>query len=237
MLVVVIMVIKEKLEIDGIVIDVHRKRIKNMYLRVLDDATVRLSVPERISEDFIREYIASNIDWIRKTQERMLNNPPKPKIMYANDETHYIWGEEYKIQLIANDVIKHAFYDPDESIIYLPIRKRSKFEERKKLLMDLYRAEMERNIDCFLNKCIPIVGEKPKEIKFRKMKNWGNCRRDRRITLNIMLASKPPICTEYVLIHELCHLIEFNHSPKFKALMDEFCPNWREIKKLLNESD
>ena len=231
------MVIKEYIEVEGILIEVHRKRMKNIYLRVLPDATVRLSTPERISEDYLRDYVKSNLDWIRQTQERMLNNPPKPKIMYKNGETHHIWGEEYKIQLIRNDIIKHALYDTEDSIIYLPVRKRSTVKEREKVLFELYRTEMKNNIDYFLNKCIPIVGKQPKEIRFRKMKNWGNCRRDKTITLNIKLASKAPICTEYVLIHELCHIIEFNHSPRFKALMDEFCPNWREIKKLLNESD
>ena len=231
------MVIKEKIEIEGIPVEVHRKRMKNVYLRVLSDATVRVSAPERISDDYIIEYVTSNLDWIRQTQERMLKNPPKPKIMYKNGEVHKIWGEEYKIQLITNDIIKHAVYDTDESIIYLPVRRRSTVKEREKALFELYRSEMKRNIDCFLNKCVPIVGEQPKEIKFRNMKNWGNCRRNKTITLNIKLASKPPICTEYVLIHELCHILEFNHSPRFKALMDGFCPNWREIKKLLNESD
>ncbi|MBR5504107.1 MAG: M48 family metallopeptidase [Methanobrevibacter sp.] len=231
------MVIKETLEIEGISINLERKRIKNIYLRVLPDATVRLSVPERISEDYIREYVKSNLDWIKKTQKRMLENPPKPKVMYKNGETHHIWGEEYKIQLISNEKIKRAFYDANESIIYLPVKKRSTVKEREKVLFELYREEMNRNIGCFLDKCIPIVGERPIEIKFRNMKNWGNCRKDKRITLNIKLAKKPPICTEYVLIHELCHLIEFNHSPRFKSLMDNFCPNWREIKKLLNEAD
>jgi predicted metal-dependent hydrolase len=84
-------------------------------------------------------------------------------------------------------------------------------------------------------KCINIVGRTPAEIKVRKMKNWGNCKQNGIITLNLNLAKKPPICLEYVLIHELCHLIEFNHGKKFKKLMDKFCPNWKKIKKVLNE--
>ena len=67
------------------------------------------------------------------------------------------------------------------------------------------------------------------------MKNWGNCKQDGRITLNLNLAKKEPICLEYVMIHELCHLIEFNHGKEFKKLMDKFCPKWKEIKKRLNE--
>ena len=81
-----------------------------------------------------------------------------------------------------------------------------------------------------------MVGKTPSEVKVRNMKNWGNCRyQDKRITLNLKLAKKDPICLEYVMIHELCHLIEFNHGKNFKKLMDKFCPNWKKIKKILNE--
>ena len=93
---------------------------------------------------------------------------------------------------------------------------------------------MKRNLDYFLHKCTYFVGKEPKEVKIRNMKNWGNCKQNGVITLNLNLAKKPKICLEYVLIHELCHLIEFNHSKKFKMLMDRNCPNWQEIKKKLN---
>ena len=87
-----------------------------------------------------------------------------------------------------------------------------------------------------LEKCMKIVGKAPSEVKIRNMKNWGNCRyQDKKITLNLNLAKKDPICLEYVIIHELCHLIEFNHGKKFKKLMDQYCPDWKKIKKILNE--
>ena len=206
------MVIREEIEIEGIPIVLEKKNIKNLYLRIKPDGTVKVSSPIRLSDDAINEFVLSRIDWIRDTRAKMLENPPKD----INDS-------------------KKAFYDSDESIIYLPVPKRSNIKQREKILFELYREEMKRNLNYFLEKCTYFVGKEPKEIKIRNMKNWGNCRKDKRITLNLKLAKKPPICTEYVLIHELCHLIEFNHGPRFKALMDNFCPNWREIKKLLNE--
>ncbi len=230
------MVIREEIEIEGIPITLERKNIKNMYLRILPDATVKVSSPMRLSDESINDFVISRMDWIRKTRERMLENPPKPKIKYKEGETHYLWGEAYKLQLISNDISKKAFYDADKSIIYLPVPKRSTIKQREQALMELYRDELNRNLIFFVDKCVKIVGKEPKEIKIRNMKNWGNCRKDKRVTLNLKLAKKPPVCTEYVLIHELCHLIEFNHGPKFKALMDGFCPNWREIKKILNEN-
>lgn len=229
------MVIREEIEIEGISIVLERKNIKNLYLRIKPDGTVKVSSPMRLSGDAINDFVLSRIDWIKDTQSKMLENPPKPKIRYKDGETHYIWGNPYTLQLISNENAKKAFYSTDNHIIYLPVPKRSNIKQREKILFELYRDEMNRNISCFLDRCKNIVGHEPKEIKIRNMKNWGNCRKDKRITLNLKLAKKEPICTEYVLIHELCHLIEFNHGPRFKALMDSFCPNWREIKKLLNE--
>ena len=94
---------------------------------------------------------------------------------------------------------------------------------------------MKMAVPSVLQKCTKIVGRKPTEVKIRSMKNWGNCNQNGRITLNLNLAKKDPICLEYVMIHELCHLIEFNHGKKFKELMDKFCPDWKIIKKKLNE--
>ena len=220
------MVEREEIEIEGIPIILERKNIKNLYLRIKPDGTVKVSSPMRLSDDAINEFVLSRIDWIKDTRAKMLENPPKPKIKYKDGETHYV---------------------SEKSIIYLPVPKRSNIKQREKILFELYRDEMNRNLDYFLEKCTYFVGKEPKEVKIRNMKNWGNCRKDKRVTLNLKLAKKQPICTEYVLIHEqpicteyvliheLCHLIEFNHGPRFKALMDNFCPNWKEIKRLLNE--
>lgn len=119
--------------------------------------------------------------------------------------------------------------------MYLPLPKKSTIKAREEILIDFYRKELQNAIPQVLEKCSLIVGQKPSEVKVRKMKNWGNCRQDRRITLNLNLAKKDPKCLEYVMIHELCHLIEFNHGKKFKKLIDKFCPDWKKIKKELNE--
>lgn len=119
--------------------------------------------------------------------------------------------------------------------MYLPVPKRSTIEKRKKILDEFYRSQMKAAVPQALERCVKIVGKTPKSVNVRKMKNWGNCKQDGRITLNLNLAKKEPICLEYVMIHELCHLIEFNHGKEFKKLMDKFCPKWKEIKKRLNE--
>ena len=228
---------KETLTIENITFTLERKNIKNMYLRVLPpNGEVAVSAPLFLSDEDIINFIKSKKDWILKKQRYIQENDIKPPIKYDNGEKHELWGKEYKLQLIKNDAIRHVLIDEDKSLLFLPIPPRSTIEKRKKILDEFYRTEMKKAIPQVLDKCTKIVGKTPSEIKIRKMKNWGNCRyQDKRITLNLNLAKKDPICLEYVMIHELCHLIEFNHSKKFKKLMDEFCPNWKEIKKRLNE--
>lgn len=219
--------------INGINVTVQRKKIKNMYLRVIPpEGDVKISAPYFVSDDKIIEFVESRMDWILAKQKEIGEKKYLPALKYVNGENHYLWGKEYSMQLIANN-IKTAFVKDD--ILYLPVSKRSKMKARQKTLEDFYRMELQREIAEIYDRCTLKVGKKPVEIKIRKMKNWGNCKQNKVITLNLNLAKKPKICTKYVLIHELCHLIEFNHSKKFKMLMDKNCPNWREIKKILNE--
>ena len=228
---------KEIIIIDDLTILLERKNIKNLYLRVVPpNGEIRVSAPLFASDDDIENFVKSRKSWILEKQRLILNKKVKMPVKYKNGERHYIWGKEYTLQLIKNDNVKDVLVDEDKSILYLPVPKRSTIEKRENIMADFYRKELQNAIPPVLDKCCKIVGKKPSEVKVRKMKNWGNCRlQDKRITLNLNLAKKDPICLEYVMIHELCHLIEFNHGKKFKELMDRFCPNWKEIKKELNE--
>ena len=228
---------KETLTRENITLTLERKNIKNMYLRVLPpNGNVKVSAPSFISDEEIVNFIRLKKDWILKKQRYIKENNIKAPLKYDNGEKHYLWGKEYTLQLIKNDNVKHVLLDKEKSILYLPIAKRSTIEKRKKTLDEFYRNQMKIAIPPVLDKCTKIVGKTPSEVKIRNMKNWGNCRyHDKRITLNLNLAKKDIECLEYVMIHELCHLIEFNHSKKFKMLMDKYCPNWKEIKKRLNE--
>ncbi|WP_407381757.1 M48 family metallopeptidase [Methanobrevibacter sp.] len=220
------------MKINDIDIIIQRKNIKNMYLRVVPpEGTVKISAPHYVSDEQIIDFIYSKMDWIIEKRAKIAEGKYLPKLKYVNGEKHPLWGEEYDLQLIANN-IKTAFLK--DGTIYLPVSKRSRMERRQKTLEDFYRLELSREIDEIYDKCCGIVGVKPREVKIRKMKNWGNCKQNRVITLNLNLAKKPKICLEYVFIHELCHLIEFNHGKKFKMLMDKNCPDWRDIKKILN---
>ncbi len=228
---------KEIIVIEDIPILLERKNIKHMYLKVLPpNGEVKITASFKISDDEVANFVKSKKDWILKKQKLILTNDIKAPLKYVTGEKHQLWGKEFELKIILNDNIKKAFVDNEKRIIYLPAAKRSTIEKRQKILYEFYRKEVENEISNVLDECTGIVGERPTEIKVRNMKNWGNCRsRDRRITLNLKLAMKDKICLQYVLIHELTHLIEFNHGKNFKKLMDEFLPNWREIKKILNK--
>ena len=224
--------VKEKVSIEGITITIYRKNIKNMYLRVLPpNGEVKVSAPLFVSDSEIVEFIHLRKDWILEKQKLILENKIKAPLKYTNGETHYLWGKEYTLQLIKNNV-RNVLVDEEKSIIYLPVPKRSTIEKRKNILDEFYREELKKAIPPVLDKCTRIVGRTPTSVTVRKMKNWGNCKKDGRITLNLNLAKKDEEFLEYVMIHELCHLIEFNHGKNFKKLMDKFCPNWKKIKKI-----
>ena len=220
--------------IENIPITLKRKNIKNMYIRITPPhGEVKVSAPFFISDDEIIKFVKSKKSWILKKQKYILEHDIKMPLKYMNGEKHQIWGNEYELQLISNENVKEAFVKED--IIYLPVPKRSTIDKRKSILDEFYRKELQIAIPDVLKKCTMIVGRKPKSVTVRKMKNWGNCKQDGRITLNLNLAKKDKECLEYVTIHELCHLIEFNHGKNFKKLMDKFCPDWKKIKKRLNE--
>jgi hypothetical protein len=225
---------KDKILINGIAVKIVRKNIKNMYIRISPpNGDVKVSAPSFVSDEDIIAFVKSKEDWILKKQKYILENDVKSPLKYTNGEKHCLWGEEYTLQLISNVNMKHVL--ADKNTIYLPVPKRSTIEKRKNILDEFYRHELKNAIPQVLDKCTKIIGREPKSVTVRKMKNWGNCKQDGRITLNLNLAKKDKECLEYVMIHELCHLIEFNHGKNFKKLMDKFCPNWKKIKKRLNE--
>lgn len=227
---------KEIISIEDLTVTLYRKNIKNMYLRIVPpNGEIKVSAPLFVSDNDIIDFVKSRKEWILQKQKYILDNEIKAPLKYTNGETHYLWGEKYTLQLIKNDTVKHVLVDNEKSLLYLPVPKRSTIEKRKNILDEFYRQELKNEIPEVLDKCVRIVGRTPKSVNVRKMKNWGNCKQDGRITLNLNLAKKAPVCLEYVMIHELCHLIEFNHGKNFKKLMDEFCPNWKIIKKRLNE--
>ncbi len=215
-----------EIEVDGVAITVEKKKMKNIRIRVLSPTgQVKISAPHRVSREEIIKFASSEIEWIKEKQSQIL----KRQLKYENGETHYLWGRPYSLQLIEKNRNFREVFVEDE--------KKPSLEERRKTMIEFYRHEIKSAIPDVLEKSVAVVGREPDEWRVKNMKTrWGTCNtREKRIWINLQLAKKSPQCLDYVMIHELTHLIVPNHGSQFKAYMDKFYPNWREVRKLLNQ--
>lgn len=228
------------IKIHDIEIELEKKRIKNMYLKVLPpDGRIRISAPYRMSNDRIQAFVLDRMDWLLKTQERVKSN----YIGYIGSDIGYLDGEpvlfngiKYTLSLQEG---KKAGISLDEDRLIMLVRPKSTPDQRKKILNNWYRNALYERINILINKWEPVIGVKAEGFTIRSMKSrWGSCNiRTRRLSFSLMLAQKSLPCVEYVVVHELVHLLEGSHNHLFKAYMDSFLPGWRQIKKELNRAE
>ena len=221
---------------------ITRKKIKNMYLRVHPDGTVSVSAPKRASDKVIWDFINSKSDWITAQREKILKRQATGQAVakeaqFHTGEIHSRWGQPCRLFVEETMGRSSAEFVENPETIVLHAPKNSTIEQRKRLLEEFYRRELKQVVPGLLEKYALIVGKTPKEWYIRNMKTkWGTCNvQDRRIWLALNLAKKHPKCLEYVIAHELTHLHVPNHSKAFWARMDVYYPEWKEVRKLLNE--
>lgn len=223
------------IEIDTIPIEITQKPIKSMNLRVYPpDGAVKVSAPLSFSEQLIRRHLQNKITWIKTQRLRIQNNVyVKDEILQTGSKIEFMGKcylliiEEHNgpLHIKINDQLVHCHIKPNTSQIQL-----------NTLLERWYRREMESILPELINKWQRIIGVTVTEWGIKKMKTrWGSCNtRVARIWLNLSLIQKPLLCLEYVLVHELVHLLEASHNKRFHALMTHFMPQWKEYKRILN---
>lgn len=224
------------IELEDLVIEVARKNIWNIHLRVCPpDGRVRISAPVRMSLDAIRAFALTKVDWVRKHQERMRAQPAAMPAEYVDGESHYLWGSAYPLQV--RETRACAKVELSGGRLMLDVRPGAKRRKKQALLDDWYRARLMEALPALIGKWEPLTGVKAGRYSVRKMKSrWGSCNpRTRSIRLNTELAKKSPACLEYVLVHELVHVLEASHNHRFKALMDQFMPGWRVLRAELKK--
>ncbi|MCB4205492.1 M48 family metallopeptidase [Deferribacterales bacterium Es71-Z0220] len=227
----------EQININGIKIDVIRKNIKNINLAVYPlTGRVRVSVPTNLNEDAIRVFILSKLAWIKRNQKKFIEQERIAPREYKQGESHYFQGKQYLLKIIKIDkkpkvVLKNKEY------IELHIKPNTPIAERHKLLTEWYREQLKKQIPTIIYKWEKILNVKVSEFKIRQMKTrWGSCNiRKKRIWLNLELAKKTERCLEYVIVHEMVHLLERFHNKRFYHYMDTFLPNWKQLKNELNK--
>lgn len=225
----------KKIIFENIEIELLQKRMKYLRIRILaPDGRVRVSAPSRVSLKIINEFLAQKISWIKEKQIQVRSRKLPPVLQYISDEEHYFFGKKYKLEITEHgSALKASLH---ENIIKLRVRKNSTREQKIKILDNFYRAELKKIIPQHIKELEKKMKVEVKEFGIKKMKTrWGTCNpRAKRIWINLELAKKPSQCLEYIVVHEMVHLLERKHNKRFHALMDVFMPNWREHKTTLN---
>lgn len=222
------------IELDGIPIEVIRKKIKNIHLRIYPpDGLVKISVPLKCNEQFIRDSLEAKSAWIYNQRERIRNRSTHEESDLQTGSTITFQGQQFL--LIIEEHHGPNQIKLNQNLIYCYISPNSSLIEKQAILDNWYKRQMQLLLPSLINRWEAIIGVKVAEWGIKKMKTrWGSCNINAaRIWLNLNLIKKPPICLEYVLVHELVHLLEPRHNSKFYALMSQFMPRWREYDNLL----
>ncbi|WML90807.1 SprT family zinc-dependent metalloprotease [Thiothrix lacustris] len=223
------------LTVSDIPVYVTRKAIKNLHLGVYPpDGQVRVSAPEHFSADHIRLAVVTRLKWIKTQQQRFQQQARQTPREMVSGEAHYLWGTRYRLEVVYQPG-KHQV-TPRGEFLHLSVTPGTSTANRERLLHDYYRQQLKQRIPVLLAKWQPRIGKQVTDWGIKRMKTkWGSCNiTEQRIWLNLELAKKSPECLEYVLIHELAHLLERQHNANFTALMDEFLPQWRSLRGQLN---
>ncbi len=219
-------------------ITVQRKNIKSIHLSVYPPlGSVKISAPLGTSESYIKNFALSKWTWITEKRSQILASCKEAKEKeYVSGESHLLFGTEYRllVQVNTNKVqseAQNACIDGD----YIKVSVKNK-ENVRSVLEDFYKAQLKERVERFVFKWEEILKVKCEAIKYRTMKTrWGSCIPAKKsITFNIKLAQKDIECVEYVVVHELIHLIEPNHSTEFYRILENNIPNWKILRTRMN---
>ena len=224
-----------QLKLGNIVVDVTLKDIKNVNLSVYPPTGgVRISAPKRMSIDTIRVFAVSKLDWIKRQQAKLREQERESPREYLDRESHYMWGKRYLLTIRESD--ERSSVELKHSRMLLRVRPGTIERRREALVEEWYRAQIKTAVPVPLARWQPLMGVKLERFFVRRMKTkWGSCNhKARTIRLNTELAKKPAECLEYIVVHELVHLVEPTHNARFVALMDQFIPKWQFYREVLN---
>lgn len=227
---------KKTITIDDIEIKLTKKKIKNIRLSVHPPhGEVRISAPFSVKDKTIRSFVLEKLEWIKTQQNKFKNSKVAALPSYLAGESHYFLGNKYVLNMI-NINKNPSKVELREGYIDLYIKVGCTKEQRERLLKEWYRKQLKERISALIAKWEPIMGVKVEEFGVKQMKTrWGTCNTSaKRIWINLELAKKSPDCLEYIVVHEMVHLLERNHNEKFNAYMNQFLPHWPSIKAQLN---
>ena len=224
--------------VSGITINVVRKRIKNLHLGVYPpDGRVRVAAPLLVNDEAVRLFVITKLAWIKLHKDKFAGQERQSAREYVTGESHYFQGRRYRLNVMQYQGHPRIAIR-NSSTIDMFVTGEADSDYRKRLLSGWYRQHLKEQIPALIGKWEPIMNVSVAEWGVKQMKTkWGTCSiKARRIWLNLELAKKPAHALEYIVVHELAHLLEKGHGDRFKRLMDQFLPQWRQYREELNRA-
>ncbi len=227
---------RSQITVNGLPVQIVRKAIKNLHLGVYPPhGRVRVAAPIRLSDDAVRLAVISKLGWINRQRAKFEAQPRQSSREMVSGESHYFLGRRYRLRIqsgstrVGGVVLK-------KSAIELHVPAGTGVQQRERLLHRWYRQQLKAMIPPVVERWQARLGVQLAEWGVKKMKTrWGTCNAEaRRIWLNLELVKKPVHCLEYLIVHELIHLLERRHNDRFVALMDLHLPGWRQYRQELN---
>lgn len=222
-------------KLGNIPVDVVLKDIKNIHLSVHPPAgKVRIAAPLRMDLDTIRVFAITKLAWIKNQQKKLREQERETPREYLDRESHYVWGKRYLLKLVDKEAAPGVELKHNKMILQL--RPAASTEKKQEVLDAWYREQLREVAPPLIAKWEKALGVKAGKVFVQKMKTkWGSCSPGAgNVRLNTDLAKKPMQCLEYIVAHELTHLLERHHNDRFTALMDARMPQWRQYREMLN---
>lgn len=225
-----------QIHLGDIEVEVVFKDIKNVHLSVYPpDGKVKISAPMHMTLDIIRVFAISKLAWVKQQQKKLREQERETPREYMDRESHYVWGKRYLLRVVYTENALGVYLR--HSKIILRLRPSAVQEDKQAILEQWYREILKEAVQPLITKWEPITGVKVTRFFVQRMKTkWGSCNSAAgSIRINTDLAKKPPECLEYIVVHEMTHLLEPSHNSRFITLMDQFMPKWRFYKDELNK--
>ena len=226
----------ETIEIGDLSIHLKKKNIKNVHLSVHPpDGRVTLSAPSATRSDVARAYAISQLGWIRKQQAKLRRQARETPRQFVERETHHLWGRRHLMTVVYQQT--KAGVSLDHKRITLTVRPGSDRAKRQQIIHEWHKSLLHSVVPELIRKWAPKLKVKVSSYFLQRMKTkWGSCNhRSKHIRLNTELVKKPKDLLEYVVVHEMLHLLEAKHSQRFIGLLDLHYPSWREARAELNQ--
>jgi len=227
---------KHQIIVNGLVVDVVRRDIKNLHLGVYPPAgRVRVAAPLQVNDESVRLFTISRLAWIKRQQAKFEKQQRQSARKFVSGESHYYRGRRYLLNVIYHKG-PPAVVIRNKKIMDIFVRISSDTAQRERVLTTWYRQQLKAEIEPLIAKWEKIIGVEVAEWGVKQMKTrWGTCTiKARRIWLNLELIKKPVHCLEYIIVHEMVHLLERHHNEQFVGYMSRFMPLWRHYREELN---